>query len=262
MVLQLKEIFKWRQLLFNLALKDLKTKYRKATGGFSWLLVAPLVQAGIFIFIFRFIFKIKIENYPLFLLSGLFPWSFLRTSLDGAANSILINANLIRKTYFSREVLPLYVIFTNLVTFLFSLIILLVFSLFLKRSLFPAIAWLPLVISIQIVLITGISLILAGLNAIYREAQFIMDIILLLWFYATPIVYSLEMAKNTLPASLFLIYKLNPMTGISCAYQDIFFYGVIPNMALLLESFLVAVMFFILGFISFRRYEEIFVDIV
>ena len=262
MISQIREIFKWRQLLFSLVLKDLKTKYRKATGGFSWLLVAPLVQAGIFIFIFRFIFKIKIENYTLFLLSGLFPWSFLKSSLDGAANSILVNANLVRKTYFPREILPISNIFTNIINFLFTLIILFIFSLFYRISLFPVILWLLLIIFIQIILIIGISLFLTGLNTTYRETQFIMDIILLLWFYATPIVYSLEMARNTLPASLFLIYKLNPMTGIICAYQDIFLYGAIPNMVLLLESFLVAVMFFILGFLSFHHYEEIFVDLV
>jgi len=107
MISKIKELFKWRELIFSLALKDLKIKYRQATGGFGWMLAMPLVQVAIFTFIFRFLFKIKIENYPLFLLAGLFPWSFLRSSLDGAMNSILNNANLIKKIYFPREILSI-----------------------------------------------------------------------------------------------------------------------------------------------------------
>lgn len=262
MISQIKEIFQWRQLIFSLALKDLKVKYRRATGGFGWMLVMPLVQAAIFIFIFKFLFKVKIENYPLFLLSGLFPWSFLRSSLDGAANSILSNTNLIKKTYFPKEILPISNIITNLVNFLFSLIIIFIFSLFYKISLFSVILWLPLVIFNQIILIFGISLFLAGLNTMYRETRFIMDIILLVWFYATPIVYSLEMVSSHLPQSLFFLYILNPMTGIICSYQNIFFYGSIPDIKLLCLSTLSAVLFLILGFISFRHYEKIFVDIL
>lgn len=262
MIFKIKEIFKWRQLLFGLVLKDLKTKYRQATGGFGWMLVMPLIQASIFIFIFRLLFKIRVENYPLFLLSGLLSWSFLRTSLDGAANSILANANLIKKTYFPREILPISNVITNLINFFFSLIILFVFSLFSEVSLFPVILWLPLVIFIHIMLIIGISLFLSCLNTVYRETQFIMDIILLVWFYATPIVYPLEIVKNTLPQNLFFLYQLNPITGIICAYQNIFLYGGTPDVKLLSISILAAIIFFVFGFIGFRHYEEIFMDMV
>ena len=119
MISKIKEIFKWRELLFALAMKDLKIKYHQAAGGFAWMLITPLVQTGIFIFIFSSLFKVSIANYPLFLLSGLFPWSYLSNSLHDAANSILNNANLIKKTYFPREILPISNVITNLVTFLF-----------------------------------------------------------------------------------------------------------------------------------------------
>lgn len=262
MIQKIKEIFKWRHLLFNLALKDLKTKYRRATGGFGWMLVMPLAQMAVFSFIFKFLFKIKIENYSLFLLSGLFAWSFLRSCLDGGSNSIINNANLIKKTYFPREILPISNIITNLIIFLFSLLILFIFSLFSKISLFPAILWLPLIIFAQIILTIGLTLFLASLNTVYRETQFIMDTILLVWFYATPIVYSLGMAKNTLTSNLFFLYQLNPMVGIINAYQKIFFYGDFPRMKLLLLSLFIATIFLVLGLISFRHYEKIFVDII
>ena len=260
---KIKEIYKWRELLFILAMKDLKIKYRQATGGFGWMLVMPMVQAVIFTFIFRFLFKIKIQNYPLFLLSGLFSWSFLRSSLDGAANSILSNSNLIKKSYFPMEVLPLSNIITNLINYLLSLAILFILSgLFYKVPLFPALLWLPLIIFIQLILIIGICLFLAGLNTVYRDVQFAMEIILLIWFYATPVVYSLEMVKNALPATLFTLYEINPIVGIILGYQNIFVQGTAPDIGLLFLSAIAAVIFFILGFISFRHYEDIFVDII
>ena len=199
MINRLKEIFRWRHLLYNLTSKELKSKYRQACGGFGWMLAMPLAQMFIFNFIFRHIFKVRIEHYALFLLSGLFPWGFFRSSLEGAANSILANSSLIKKTYFPREILPFASVTANLASFLFALAALFAFSLFSGVAAHKVLVWLPGVMVIQLLLTLGIALFLAGLNTVYREAQFIMDILLLVWFYATPVVYSLEMAGKALP---------------------------------------------------------------
>ena len=262
MIGRIKEIFRWRQLLFSLTSKELKSKYRQASGGFGWMLVMPLVQTVIFSFIFRYIFKVKIGHYTLFLLSGLFSWAFFRSSLDGAANSILGNASLIKKTYFPREILPISSVMANLVSFFFALVVLLAFSLLSGVSWSRGLVWLPWVIFIQVVLTLGIALFLAGMNTVYREVQFIMDILLLVWFYATPIVYSLEMVKNTLPKSMFFFYQLNPMAGIIRSYQNIFFLGLAPEGVMLFGSSLAAGTLFALGFLNFRRYEKVFEDMV
>jgi ABC-2 type transport system permease protein len=259
---KIKEIFQWRELIFNLALRDLKAKYRQATGGFGWMLVRPLVQMLIFYFIFRVVFKVKIEKYPLFLLSGLFSWSFLHSSLDGAANSIIINANLVKKAYFPREVLPISVVLGNLANFLFSLIILFLFSLFLKVRLSYAIIWLPIVILTQMILTAGIAFLVSSLNVCFREIQFIMETLILVWFYATPIVYSLDMVKMALPINLAKLYLLNPITGVISSYQNIFVYGLSPDLGLLLNSLFVSLACLILGFSIFHHYEGIFVDII
>ena len=203
------------------------------------------------------------ENYPVFLLSGLFPWIFLRNSLHDAANSIMADRNLIKKIYFPYEILPIAKIAANFINFFFSLIIMLILSLALCKPSLPSILfWLPLTVFIQIILIVGISLFFTGLNTIYREAQFIIEILLLVWFYATPIVYPLEMAEKMLSSRLLILYRLNPMNGIISAYQNLFLRGSAPDMGPLLFSAAVAIIFFNLGFSSFRRHEEIFVDIV
>ena len=262
MFLKIKRILEWRQLVLNLALRDLKAKYRQATGGFGWMLIRPLVQMLIFSFIFGVVFKVKIDKYPLFLLSGLFSWSFIHSSLDGAANSIINNANLIKKAYFPREIIPISVILGNLVNFLFSLLVLSLLSLLLKVQLSNAIIWLPIVILTQIILTLGIAFLVSSLNTCFREVQFIMDTLILVWFYATPIVYSFDMVKMALPANLAKLYLLNPATGIILSYQNIFVYGSSPNLGLLLNSLLVSSVCFVIGFFIFRHYEGIFVDIV
>lgn len=262
MIPKIKEILDWRELLFNLALRDLRAKYRQATGGFGWMLIRPLVQMLIFSFIFGVVFKIKIERYPLFLLSGLFAWSFLHSCLDGASHSILTNANLVKKAYFPREILPLSIILANLANFLFSLVILFLFSFLLKVRLSSAIIWLPLIILIQIILTMGLAFLVSSLNACFREVQFIMETLILIWFYATPIVYSLDMVKKALPGNLTQFYLLNPITGIISSYQNIFVYGLRPDLGLLLNSLFISLVIFILGFLIFRHYTGILVDMI
>jgi len=262
MISKIKKVLRWRELILSLALKDLKIKYHQAAGGFGWLLIFPLSQMLIFSFIFLFIFKIKIENYPLFLLCGLFPWGFLKSSLDQAANSILSNANLIKKTYFPREILSIANIITNLISFLISLIVLTIFSVFYHKPLFAVLYWLPLIIFVQIILITGISLLFAGLNTLYRETQFIMEILLLIWFYGTPIVYPIEMAKNALPHGLFELYSYNPMLGIIYGYQQIFVSGLNPSLELLAKSSAISFIIFLFGWNIFSRCEDKFMDMV
>lgn len=225
------------------------------------MLVMPLFQVLPFI-LFKFIFKLEIKNYPLLLLSGIFPWNFLRISINDATNSILANANLVKKNYFPREILPISSITINLINFVLSLVMVYVFSSFNRVSLFPNLIWLPLIIFIQLIFIIGLSLILTGINTVYRDTQFILVVIFLIWFAVTPIVYSFEMVKNLLPQSLLFLYEVNPLTGIICAYQSIFFYGCIPNLQLLFLSFLMAILFFILGFLSFHYYEDKFMDII
>lgn len=263
MISYLKEIFAWRGLLLGLAAKDLKLKYRQASGGFGWMLIMPLAQAVVFSFIFGFIFRIKIENYALFLLSGLFAWGFLRSSLDGALNAILANSSLIKKTYFPRQILIFSPVMVNLLSFFVSLAVLSAFCAFLgKMYLLKGITWLFILVFIQITLTAGISLLIAALNTVYRETQFLADIFLLVWFYATPVVYSLEMVSKALSAQALLFYQFNPMVGLICGYQNIFVYGRPPDLRLISFSALGALVSFILGMIIFKHYEKRFEDMV
>lgn len=256
------ELFAYRELILNLAIKELKVRYRYATGGIGWIVIYPIAMSAIFYAVFKFIFKIGIENYTFFLLCGLFPWAFLQVSLGEASASIIANANLIKKARFPREAVPFSIIAMHLIAFVAPLAILFITALFFKISATRIILWLPLILFIQLLLTTGLSLILSSLNACYRDIQFAYSLILMIWFYATPIVYSVEMAKDIFSRDISGIYVLNPMAGIVTAYRDIFLYSRNPDLLLLSISFIISAMLFISGLFIFGYLEKRFIDII
>ncbi len=259
---KISNLFKWRDLAMGLAGKDLKNKYRNANGGFGWMIISPLAQMVIFSLVFGSIFKINIANYHFFLLCGLLPWGFLRSVSDSALNSILSNRSIIKKTSFPREVLPISSVLSNFVPFMVSLIFLFLLSLFITHPLGDDLLWLPVIVLFQLILLAGFSLIVAGLNAVYRETQFVVEIVLLVWFYLTPIVYSLDIARDALAPNNFILLSFNPMTGIITGYQDIFFYGRSPELGFIFGSFLSSTFIFFLGWFIFWRCEKRFEDIL
>ena len=231
MLERLKEIFKHRELLINLAIQDLKVRYKNALIGFGWTLLSPLAMMVIFVLVFRLVFRIRIENYPVFLLSGLFPWTFFTSSVSEATTSIVSRANLIKKTYFPREVIPISITLAKLVNFLLSLIVLFAFILIYKIPLTATTLWLPVIILIQLILATGVSLIVSSLHVCYRDIRYLMEILLMLWFYVTPVVYSLDMVREPLiKRHLFHLYNLNPMVGVISGYHKILLYGERPDL--------------------------------
>ena len=263
MIKRFKEIFSHRELLINLAVQDLKVRYKNALIGFGWTLLSPLAMMLIFVLVFRLVFKIRIENYPVFLLSGLVPWVFFTGSVSEATTSIVTRANLIKKTYFPRAVIPISVTLAKLINFLLSLILLFVFILIYKIPLTVATFWLPIIIFIQLILAIGVSLIVSSLHVCYRDVRHLMEILLMLWFYTTPIVYSLDMVREPLiKRHLFGLYNLNPMVGIVSSYHKVLLYGERPDLGSLGFSLLISLIILIIGFFTFRKYERIFADLV
>ncbi len=263
MIKKIKELYRHRELIFSLAAKDLKARYKNAVIGFGWTLLSPLAMMVIFVLVFRLVFRIRIENYPVFLLSGLFPWTFFTASVSEATTSIVSNANLIKKTYFPREVIPISVTLAKLINFLLSLIILFAFILIYKISFTVMILWLPVIILIQLILAIGVSLIVSSLHVCYRDIRYLMEILLMLWFYATPVVYSLDMVREPLiKRHLFHLYNLNPMVGVISSYHKILLYGERPDLVSLGLSLLISLIILIIGFFIFRKYERIFADMV
>jgi lipopolysaccharide transport system permease protein len=253
------ELIKARELLFNLSLKELKVRYKSAALGFLWAILHPLMLMAIFAIIFGVFMKINIPNYPAYLLTGLIPWFFFSSSLSSATNAIVDNYSLVKKVYFPRKVLPLSIIFSNFINFLLSLVVLFIFLyLFFGINLSNRIFYLPLVVLLQLVFISGFCFITASLNVYYRDVKYLIEILLTLWFYATPIFYNLDMV----PRWLLPFFYLNPMASLITLYRQILIYGTGPDPIHLLTTLIISFAILKIGITISDKYEYVFADYV
>jgi ABC-type polysaccharide/polyol phosphate export permease len=258
-----REIWKYRDLLLNLVARDLAVRYRRSALGFFWSFLNPLLMMVVFSIVFQVVRPLSVRNYALFVLTGLLAWNFLAGSLGGAVRSITGNANLIDKVYFPREVLPLSVVLSNLVNFLLSLVVFIPLSLLLGAQWSAWTLALPLIVGVQLILVTGLALLLAALNVFYRDTELVLDVALTGWFFLTPIFYELEL----LPKQVFgleldvwrLVYTLNPMATLVTDYRYILLYEypVIRHTLVSLATGLVVLM---VGWIVFRRCAPAFAE--
>lgn len=255
MITQIKTILKYKELLLNLVIKDLKVRYKGAVLGYMWSMLSPIFMMIIYTVVFSYIIRIEVENYPFFLLCAFLPWSFFSVSLTGASNSIVDNFNLINKVYFPREIFPLSVVFSNLIHVIISITLLVVFLLFTQINLGLQIFLLPFVIFVHVIFTTGIALILSCLTVFYRDIKHILDSVVMVWFFATPILYPVSMV----PEGVANFYNLNPMVGIISIYRSILFYGKPPGVFLCLTSFAISLLTLFVGHYIFKKYDPFIV---
>jgi len=248
----------YREMFLGLVEREVRARYRGSFLGFLWSLLNPLLLMGIYSLVFAVVMRIQVPHYALMLFAGLLPWTWFSTSLANGTASITANANLIKKVYFPLEILPLVSVSTNWVNFLFSLPVL---GLFLAwEGLGPgwAILSLPLLMALQFLLTLGVSLILATLNAFYKDVEQLLGPVLMAWFYITPVVYPLSM----LPADYAWLVHVNPMAPLVSAYQDLFLKGQWPGSPALALAAIEAIVIALLGLMFFRRRKFIFAEVV
>ncbi|MCX6758084.1 MAG: ABC transporter permease, partial [Candidatus Nealsonbacteria bacterium] len=209
-----KKLYGWRDLLFALTTKELKTRYKSAFLGFLWAFLNPLLQMAVLSIVFMFIVRIPVKNYPLFLFCGLLPWTFFSQSLISGTGSLTANRDLIKKSAFPREILPLSVILSNLINLILSLAILLPAILIFANISWPLIL-LPFAILLHVIFTVGIVLIASSLDIYYRDVSFIIQALTMAWFYLTPVIYPLSMVPQRFAG----LYAANPMAGITSLYR-------------------------------------------
>jgi ABC-2 type transport system permease protein len=229
-----------RELTINLTLRELKGKYKRSILGWTWSLLNPLATVAIFAVVFRYFLKITVppgnpsglSNFALFLVCGLLPWNYLNNGLNGSMGALVGNANLVKKVYFPREAL----VVSNVASWAYSLLIefavmTVVFIVF-GNMVLP---WLPAVLVLIVVeslLVLGLGLLLSVLNVYFRDVQHLVNILLLMWFYATPIVYPISYVVDAdakhpelfgVHIPLLFLYRLNPMVRLVQAFRDVLY---------------------------------------
>ncbi len=252
--------FSYRELLFNLARREISQRYKQSILGYAWVILNPLFQLVVMSFVFSTILRVTNLSVPyiIFLMVGLLPWNLFTASLSSASNSLVSNSSLITKIYFPREILVYGTIMAKIVDFLFSCLVLIVFFYFYKIKLNIMVLWVPLIFLTQFILMCGISLIIAAFNLFYRDIQYLVSLVFMLWFYLTPVMYPVEM----FPEKYRFIFSLNPMSVFINAYRQTILGGGMPNLVSLAIGFIISIGIFIFGYLLFKKLEGQFADYV
>src|SRR2546425_4373069 len=251
-----------RELLIDFAWRELAARSKGSVRGFAWNFVNPLLQLIVFWLLFAVILRTRPvpasgeQPYAIFLFVGLLPWTFLATSLQSGASAILANGPLVKKVRMPLQVLPAASVLSALANFLLSLVVLFaVLAIFGPRH--PeGLVWIPLLIALQIVMNLGFAYLLSALAVFFRDVQHILGILLLAWYFLTPVLFSVSILADK-PEQLRLLY-LNPMTAIIVAYQRALLDGLGPEWDALAYSAGVAIVLFVVGFWYFDRAKDDF----
>lgn len=257
-----KKLFSYRELLFSLTKKELKVKYRGSVLGFFWSFLNPILIMLVYSFVFSMVLRQGIKEFAIFLLCALLPFNFFSNSVNYGANSIISNANLVKKIYFPKEIIPLSIVLSNLINFLLELVILFIVLAIFKYQFYMYLYWLPLVIFVQIFLVSGFTLLVSSLNVLFRDLQHLVSILMMVWFFGTPIIYPLSMV----PERFQYWMQINPMAVFSTFYRDIFYFVkypdgfYIPPPDIILICVGISLGFFFLGYFVFKKIEPRFAE--
>lgn len=244
------------ELLFGMTEKELRARYKNTFFGFLWIVVNPLLQMLVIGFIFRLFIKEPINNYFLYLLVGLLVWNFFSLSLTKATTSIVNERALIKKAKFPREVIPLSIILSNFIHLFIALLLLIVPILILGTLSITSFPHLILGFLLLITFTVGLALFTTALNVRFRDVNFFVQAVLILWFYATPIVYSI----NVVPRNLIWLWRINPLTSVMQLFQNALVSAPPPGPAMLLVNTTIILFVVILGVRLFSSESKNFDD--
>ena len=255
---ELSNLYRHRQLIAALTARDLKARYRGSILGFFWSLANPLLLLAVYTLVFTKFFPQQVVTpYPLFLFSGILPWTFFSAAVLESTTSISSNAGLIKKVMFPAEALPLVVVLSHLVHFIAALPIMLAailgFTLLGKFEPSWTILLAPVLMLLQAIFVAGLAMIVSSASVLFRDLRDIVANLLQLGFFVTPILYVIDnIASRLLRAML----RVNPMTPFVVSYQDVLFFGRLPNLSdtILMVGYAAGSLY--LGFFVFDRLRD------
>lgn len=255
-----KDLYNYRELFKSNVKKEIRGKYKGSFLGILWSFVNPLLMTLVYAMVFPFLMRgAGIDHYTTFLIIGILPWTWFTTSISQGTFTIIGNGAIIKKVYFPREILPVSVVTSGMVNYLIACIIICLFLLFSGIGFSIYILILPLVIICQYLLTLGIIFITGAIDVYVRDLEYIVNFIVQMLFYGTPILYSMDLFSKA-PTIITTLIKINPMTTIINSYRDIFYFQRIPNMQNLLIVLLGSIILCIIGLKIFRKLSRGFAE--
>jgi lipopolysaccharide transport system permease protein len=259
--LGLKELIRYRELFYFFTWRDIKVKYKQAALGFIWAILQPLLMMMIFTLIFSKGLKVGSEGipYPVFALSGLIIWNIFSTGLLNSANSMVTNANIIKKIYFPRLIIPMSAILTSLFDFCFAFLVYIGIIIYYQQPTdwVRLLYCLPLSLFITVLTTFGLGSFLAAFNVKYRDFQYVIPFLIQFLLFVNPVLYSSKIFENGILA---WVMKLNPLANAINLSRSAFTGAPIDWISVLLGT-AVAIIFFLVGIYTFRKMEAYFADL-
>lgn len=252
----LRELYNYRQLLKSNVRKEIRGKYKGSFLGVLWSFINPLLTTLVYAIVFPFILKNAQEHYTTFIIIAVLPWNWFTATIAQATSTILQNGGIIKKVYFPRTILPISINVSNLINFLISCIIIALFLIFSGIGFSINILFLPLVILTQFILLQGITLITSSINVYVRDLEYIINFLIAMLFYATPVLYSMDM----FPPRFRSILRLNPMATLIESYRNILYYKQIPDLLGIGIILIFSIVLLFIGTIVFKRLEKGFAE--
>jgi lipopolysaccharide transport system permease protein len=258
--LNLRDLWKYRELLYFMVWRDIKVRYKQAVLGIAWAILLPVVNVVIFTFVFGILLKQNqsTADYPLLSAVGLLPWGLFAGALQRCSSSLVGNTNLITKVYFPRLIIPVSSVLSGLVDFGISSLVVLGFMLYFKVPASWTLLWLLPLTLLVVLTSLAVGLWLSALNVQYRDVTHIVPFLITTWMYASPVAYSASLVTGRI---LRIVYGLNPMAGVIQGFRWAIMGGDPPG-ELFIVSIIMVVVLLISGLFYFRRMERTFADTI
>ena len=249
------ELFKYKDLIKELVIRDIKVKYKKSVLGILWSILNPLLMMIVLSIVFSEIFKSSTKNFPLYLITGQVIFNFFSEATNMSMMSILGNSGLIKKVYLPKYIFPLSKTLFGLVNLIFSLIAVFIVILFTKQRIGISSFFIPLLFIYITAFSLGIGFILSSTAVFFRDILHLYSILLIVWNYLTPVFYPLEIVPDKYRSFI----SLNPMTYYVDYFRKILLYNEIPDFNLNLICFLVSIISLVIGLLIFRKNQNKFI---
>jgi lipopolysaccharide transport system permease protein len=258
--LRLRELWAYRELLYFLTWRDIKVRYKQTAIGAAWAIIQPFCTMVVFSIFFGRLAKMPSDGvpYPVFAYAALVPWTFFANGLSASADSVVSNANLIKKVYFPRLAVPISGVISGVVDFVLAFAVLLAMMLYFGIVPTWKVVWLPLFALLAVVTALGVGLWLSAMNAQYRDVRYAVPFLTQFWLFATPVAYP----SSLLSEPWRTVYALNPMVGVVEGFRWALLGTATTPGSMMLVSATASLLILVTGAFYFRRMEKTFADVV
>lgn len=248
------------ELLSELTWREIKQRYKQSILGYAWVIINPLIQMMVMAFVFSKLLRFEDLGvpYPIYLFAGLLAWNLFTSSLTASTSCLIANAGLLTKIYFPREIFILSSIIAKTVDFFLASTVFALLMIFFQIPITINVLWFFPIFIVQIIFTYALSLLMAAFNLFYRDIQYLLNLVLLVWMYLTPVLYPTEM----FPQQYRWIFKLNPMAILINAYRQVILGGGLPNFKSLGVALTLSLGLYFIALKIFKSLEGRFADVV